>query len=142
METFVTQSGVELTIKPVSVGAIQSFLGDSPFLLDMFSRTASGDEDVEAVFQELTPAEQTKALSDFEPLYNYCMGWGVETDPPEEAQVDLALLRIHPQTKREARIKWLRILVLEQVDMGELVGRILALSMPQTEEQEGEEDTE
>ncbi len=141
METFVTQDGVELTIKPVSIGAIQSFLGGSPVMMDLFSLAASGG-DMEAAFREMDETQQAQALKDFEPLYNYCIGWGVETDPPEEALDELALLNIRPKSKREARIKWLRILVLDQHDIGLLAGRVLALSSPGVDEAESEEEPE
>lgn len=124
MTTYETESGLVLHIKPVSTGAVQSLLGSSDVLLGMFSNM----EDFQDL-SDVTEQETIAMLREFEPLANYCIGWGVTDDPPKEAMVELDILGVKPRGKREARIKWLRLLVLDQEDMGRLVGRILALSM-------------
>lgn len=128
---FVTKDGLELHLKQVNVSAVQSLLGSSSVMLDLFTRTSGDESDV---FERMSPAEQAQALADFEPLMNYCIGWGVTDDPPEESLAELKLLGVDPENRREARVKWLRILVLDQEDAGELMGRVLAFSMRSEEE--------
>lgn len=124
MATFMTDNGLELHIKPVSTGAVQSLLGSSDVLLQMLR--ADGFQVAKAT---MTDQDIVALLKDFEPLANYCIGWGVTDDPPEEALADLETLGIKPRSKREARIRWLRLIELEQEDLGRLVGRILSMSL-------------
>jgi hypothetical protein len=139
MEEFVTKKGLTLHLKPVSTGAIQSMLGGSRTMLSLF---VSSDEDVNAAYDEfdsLSGEEQAALVADFEPLFNYCLGWGVTDDPPPEAADELKMLGLNISNRREARIKWLRILELDQEDMGTAMGRVLALSMAKTNAGTGEE---
>ncbi len=128
MEEFETKDGLVLHLKPVSTGAIQSLLGSNKAMLSLFVRTGEADDKTRA-FDSLSDEEQVALLADLEPLFNYCIGWGVTDDPPPEAASELKMLGLTVNHRREARIRWLRILELDQEDMGRVMGRVLALSM-------------
>jgi len=100
--------------------------------------------------RDLTGKRAEKALLGIEQLFNYCAGWGVTDDAPEDAVEELAELGFRVDTARLARINWLRYLVIEdEEEAGELVGAVLTFSSrgwiardEKVGEQEDEETTE
>ncbi len=62
-------------------------------------------------------------------LYLYAAGWGVETDPPAVAVEELEALGWTATSKKLIRARWLRYLLMEETEIGKLLGRIIFLSL-------------
>lgn len=128
-EVYTTKRGLRLHLQPVGVGAIQTLLTTNQAMLKLFVESGQDVDTASMNFDQLPEQEQVTLVSDFEPLFNYCIGWGVQDDPPVEALNDLKALGVNVSTPRLARIKWLRILELDQDELGKVMGRVLAISL-------------
>jgi hypothetical protein len=97
--------------------------------------------------RKLTGKERDRATQGLDQLFNYCAGWGVTDDPPEEAIEELAEMGFQVNTARLARINWIRYLLVEdETEAGGLVGAVLTYSskdwLAQDAEIEEAEETE
>lgn len=83
---------------------------------------------------QLTGERQVKALAATGKLFTYCAGWGVKTDPPEEANELMELLgRDTAASKpRLHRADWVRTITTQE-ERGELIGRVMALTFKKAE---------
>lgn len=91
--------------------------------------------------RDLTGRRMSQAVQSVEVLFNYCAGWGVVDDPPEEAMEDLAALGLPTGSARQARANWLRYLELsDDSEMGDLIGLVMALSAEPVEPEEQEDE--
>ena len=125
--TVLTASGVELVCVPVRKLPVQDLL----FKIGL-SETAmqSADPDVIAKSLESGGADkQMKSAKASMALFNYCMAYGVETEPPAEAIEELEALSLNPSTSAARRSTWLNYLVLEDAaEAGVLTSIILTLT--------------
>ena len=92
--------------------------------------------------RKLTGKRMGQALQSTEVLFNYCAAWGVKDDPPEEAMEELEALGLPTGSARQARANWLRLELSDDDEMGELIGLVMALSVPQDEEPDKQEPDE
>lgn len=118
--TFELKCGVTLHLRQINRQALR------PIMLKLGGASAlQNPEDL----RDLTGKRAEQAVLGIEQLFNYCAGWGVTDDAPQEAIEELAEMRFRVDTARLARISWIRYSLLEDEDeAGELVGAILAFS--------------
>ncbi len=78
---------------------------------------------------QLSGERQIRALAATGKLFTYCAGWGVTTDPPDEANELMELLgRDTPADKpRLRRADWVRTITIQE-ERGELIGRVMTLT--------------
>lgn len=78
---------------------------------------------------QLSGERQIRALAATGKLFTYCAGWGVTTNPPDEANELMELLgRDTPADKpRLRRADWIRTITTQE-ERGELIGRVMALT--------------
>ena len=132
-EDLLLKCGVTLRMRPVGMPAIRNLV-----------KQVGG-------WSMLTKPEKMLELSDEErrtsdiasnQLFLYAAGWGVETDPPPEAEEELAALGWTAMSKKLTRARWLRYLVLEEAEIGTLLGRVMFLSMRNDKSKSGEDENE
>ena len=130
--------GTVLTCKPVRQLPVQDLL----FKLGVDDRLMEAADPAE-IQGALTEQSETAKLDTAKAaitLFNYCMAYGIEEDPPVEAVTELAALGIAPRSRAALRATWLNYLVLADAEeAGLLTGVILALTFrPDALEQMGE----
>ena len=78
---------------------------------------------------QLTGERQVKALAATGKLFTYCAGWGVTTDPPDEANELMELMGRDAVVgkPRLRRADWVRTITTQE-ERGELIGRVMALT--------------
>ena len=78
---------------------------------------------------QLTGERQVRALAATGKLFTYCAGWGVTTDPPDEANELMELLGrdTAADKPRLRRADWIRT-ITTQPERGELIGRVMTLT--------------
>lgn len=83
---------------------------------------------------QLTGERQIRALAATGKLFTYCAGWGVKTDPPDEASELMELMgRDTPADKpRLRRADWVRTITTQE-ERGELIDRVMALTFKKAE---------
>jgi len=127
-DTLTLKSGTVLHLKGVRPGPLRNLI------LQFGGIKIFEDPDS---LKELTGKRMSRALGATEVLFNYCAAWGVTDDPPEEAMDDLDALGLPAGSPKQARANWLRYLELSDDDeMAELIGLVMALSVPQDDEPE------
>lgn len=125
--TVLTSSGVELVCKPVRQLPVQDLL----FRIGLNQATVqeSSPEKMQAALQEGSTSEKVESAEAALALFNYCMAYGVVTDPPQEAVDELKALHLAPSNLNALRATWLNYLVLEDAqEAGLLAGVIMALT--------------
>jgi hypothetical protein len=83
---------------------------------------------------QLQGAQQVRALAATGKLFTYCAGWGVVTNPPDEANELMELLGRDTAVDKPHlhRANWVRTITSQQ-ERGELIGRVMAISFPKKE---------
>lgn len=78
---------------------------------------------------QLTGERQVKALAATGKLFTYCAGWGVTTDPPDEANELMELMGRDAAVgkPRLRRADWVRTITTQE-ERGELIGRVMTLT--------------
>ena len=118
--TFELKCGVTLHLKQVNRQALR------PIMLRLGGGSTLQDPER---LRKLTGKALERAIRGIEQLFNYCAGWGVTDDAPEEAVVELGEMGFNVDTARLARINWIRYLLVEdETEAGELVGAVLTFS--------------
>jgi hypothetical protein len=136
--TFELRCGVTLHLRQVNRQALR------PIMLKLGGgRTLQDPERL----RKLTGKAMERATQGIEQLFNYCAGWGVIDEAPEEAVAELGEMGFRVDTVRLARINWIRYLLVEdETEGGELVGAVLTYSskdwLAQDEEIEEQEQEE
>jgi len=129
MDTFETKGGRVLTLKPVKAMMLRSLLGQFGGLRNIL-------DDPEGI-NKLTGKARFRALDAVDQIFNYCAGFGVMDEPTEEETDELAELGFRVDKPYLARVKWLRIFVLEDdEEAGNLLGAVMLITL------RGEEDEE
>jgi len=121
--TVVTANGTELVCVPVRTLPIQDLM----FKIGLPSRitdSANATEISEAL-QRGSSAQQMDAIKASMALFNYCMAYGVTTNPPEEAVEELKSLGLAPRTLPALRATWLNYMVLEDTEEASLLAGIV-----------------
>jgi hypothetical protein len=139
--SYTTKSGVELELQPVSQEALRNLFSDAAFS-PIFENPTVLEQDGAArvLVAGKSPSELMRVSGAATRLFNYCIGWGVKTDPDEESLHELRALGFEIATPRVARVNWLRYIELDgQDEAGELIGAILTLSYGGDEEPEEDE---
>lgn len=134
--TFELKCGVALHLRQVNRQALR------PIMLKLGGGSTLQDPER---LRNLEGKEKDLATRGIEQLFNYCAGWGVTDDAPEEAVAELAEMGFNISTVRLARINWIRYLLVEdETEGGELVGAVLTYSskgwLAQDEEVEEQEE--
>jgi len=134
--TFKLKCGMALHLKQVNRQALR------PIMLKLGGGSTLRDPER---LRKLTGKAMDQATQGVEQLFNYCAGWGVEDDAPEEAIAELTEMGFRVNTVRLARINWIRYLLLEdENEGGEFVGAVLTYSskdwLAKDEETEGQEE--
>jgi len=77
-----------------------------------------------------------QAANATEQLFNYCAGWGVTDDPPEDELNELEVLGlVQPNQPHLTRANWVRFVCMENdTEASELIGAVLALSAQKVQE--------
>lgn len=130
-DTWTVRRGTTLQLRSVNPDAIYSLYREMGFYdeLERHPDTEQNPGEWAAQWNNgLSFAEKARAAEAVEKLFNYCAGWGVETEPPEEAQTELNTIGKLTENPRQARISWLRFLLLYEDEIDELIGRVMALS--------------
>jgi len=132
--TFELKCGITLHLQQVSQTAIR------PILL-RFGNVRLFEHPEELINLEGRAME--RAIEATQQLFNYCAGWGVKNDPPEEAIEELEEIGFRVNTPRLARINWLRYLCLDgDEEMGSLISAVMGLTYaPEVEKILASEET-
>ncbi|NIV36415.1 MAG: hypothetical protein GWN58_45345, partial [Anaerolineae bacterium] len=96
---------------------------DDPELLE-------NQEKRQAWIEKMGEKQQARLAEGEYQLFNYCAGWGVKDNPPEEAMDELAALGFAERGMPHlTRANWLRFLFLDGDDeAGTLVGAVMSLT--------------
>ena len=131
--TVITANGTELVCQPVRTLPIQDLM----FKIGLPSSMASSAnaEEISAALKKGNDVEQMKTIKASLALFNYCMAYGIETDPPEEVIEELSSLGFTASTAPARRAMWLNYLVLEDVDEAALLAGVI-LSVTKTSKEE------
>jgi hypothetical protein len=139
--TVETANGTTLVCKPVRKLPLQDLL----FKLGLAGDTmeAASPDQIQAAIQQKSSAQQMQTARAAIALFNYCMAFGVVTDPPPAAVEELRALQLAPDSKPALKAMWLNYLVLEDAEeAGLLSGVIMALTFRGDEIAVGDFDTE
>ena len=136
--TFELKCGVTLHLRQINRQAVR------PIMLKLGGGSTLRDP---KRLRNLEGKARDQATQGANQLFNYCAGWGVTDDAPEEAIAELGEMGFRVDTVRLARINWIRYLLLEdEVEGGELIGAVIAYSsknwLAQDEEAEEQEEEE
>ena len=126
MDTFETKAGVTLALTPVKVTMLRH-------LLRKFGGIQRVLDDPEGI-RKLEGRARSRAAGAVDQLINYCIGFGVTTDPTEEELDELAELGFSVDKSHLARVSWLRLLLEDDEEIGELMGAVMVLTMGGVEE--------
>ena len=135
--TILTANGTELVCRPVRTLPIQDLMfkiGLPATLADSPNATEISD-----ALQQGSAVQQMDTIKASMALFNYCMAYGVETDPPAEAIEELTSLGLTSSTVPGRRVMWLNYLVLEDLDEAALLAGII-LSVTKTSKQPPKKD--
>ena len=122
-----TKSGVELEIIGGDRLALQDILVKAG-LLDQLKGKMGADA-VRGTVSRALERDTGRVVAAFQQLFNYCLGWCITTNPPQEAVEELDELGFGGRSERARRINWLRYLVLQ--DENEAM-EVLGLAMNET----------
>ena len=135
MTTFITNSGLELDVVPVSQVGLRNLMFGGGAMRKVFSGGVNGNtaEVMAKISEKLTQQEAVQLGQDGVRLYNYVCSYGVTTDPPEDALEELAAIGYDLGNPRVARMRWLQLLVLDEEDSKNLLGEIIRITFKQGE---------
>ena len=138
--SYTTKSGVELELQPVSQEALRNLFSDAAFSPIFDNPAVLEQEDAAQVLVEGKSASELMRVSGAATrLFNYCIGWGVRNDPPDDSLHELDALGFGTDTPRVARVNWLRYIELTDEDeAGDLVGAVLTVTYSQEREEDNE----
>ena len=127
---FTTQSGVVLELQPVKMLVLTNFMQQMGLFDVMQQANAeqvlADSQQVRRVIQNQPQANGQLSLN----MFNYCMGFGVKTDPPPHDLATLRSIGANLSTPQAARTEWLRMLILADLqEAGELAGQIIYLTL-------------
>ena len=119
-EEFPLKCGVTLTLRPAGMPAIRKLIEQAGgwSLLKNPEKLAALSKRKQVIYGEASNK-----------LFLYVAGWGVETNPPSEAVEELETLGWTAKSKKLIRARWIRYLLADEDEIGELLGRIMFLSM-------------
>jgi hypothetical protein len=124
--TVVTDNGTRLDCVPVRQLPVQDLVGKIGLTDQLTSMTK---EQIQTTLATGGVSKQFEVARASMALFNYCMAYGVTTDPPAEAIEELQALGLAPTNPRALRATWLNYLVLKDADeAGVLTSVILALT--------------
>ena len=125
--TVLTANGTELVCKPVRKLPVRDLL----FKLGLSAETmqATTEQGISDAMEKFNAVQQIKTTQASLALFNYCMAYGVENNPPEEAVEELNALDLAPGIPTALRVTWLNYMVLEDAEeAGLLAAVIMALT--------------
>lgn len=125
--TYVTKSGVELTLQAVPQMGIQSLLFG--MLTDMEIPESGGTEQITEIIRE--QMKSTKSLETPKQvirLINFVVSFGVKNEPTKEAVKVLRELGFETSPSVLAKKNWLMTQVLENDDVTEILGHVITLT--------------
>lgn len=118
---FPTRSGELLPLKVVKTQVIRT-LTSRMGALDLFA----ADLDVEDAMASLNPSQQMEAMAAWESLCNYCLGFGVEIEVPEDARTEMEVLGLWDGNEHLRQANYLQLTVLDdEEEVGNLVGSVI-----------------
>lgn len=132
MDTFETKAGLVLTLKPVKITMLRHLLGK-------FGGVQRVLDDPDGI-RKLKGRARDRAAGAVDQLFNYCAGFGVTTDPTEEELDELAELGFRVDKPHLARVSWLRLLLEDDEEAGELFGAVLLLTVNGMKAEEPEDE--
>ena len=121
--TVLTANGTELVCKPVRKLPVRDLL----FKLGLSAETmqATTEQGISDAMEKFSAAQQIKTTKASMALFNYCMAYGVENNPPEEAVEELNALGLAPGTPTALRATWLNYMVLEDAEEAGLLSAVI-----------------
>jgi len=125
--TVITASGVTLECVPVRKLPVQDLL----FKIGLSEKAMKSNDpnEIAASLQSGGKDKQMQSAKASMALFNYCMAYGVVTDPPAGDLEELQSLGLAPSTTAAKRSTWLNYLVLEDAsEAGLLTSIILTLT--------------
>ena len=132
MDTFETKAGRILTLRPVKATMLRH-------LLSKFGGLRNVLESPEGI-NKLTGNARFRALDAVDQIFNYCAGFGVIDEPTEEEADELAELGFRVDKPHLARVSWLRLLLDDDEEAGNLLGAVMLLTLRGEEDVVEEED--
>ena len=132
MDTFETKAGRILTLRPVKATMLRH-------LLSKFGGLRNVLESPEGI-NKLTGNARFRALDAVDQIFNYCAGFGVIDEPTEEEEDELAELGFRVDKPHLARVSWLRLLLDDDEEAGNLLGAVMLLTLRGEEDVVEEED--
>jgi hypothetical protein len=132
-ETFVLHNGTVLELQPPNADAIRTMIAGTELSVVVDAVDKAGQSEAAEAIKSLEGSLSTDQMlgvsNATDRLFNYCVGWGVRTNPPQADLRELEALGFDASTERVARVNWLRYVKLEDVDEASaLMGRIMALA--------------
>ena len=125
--TVITASGVTLVCVPVRKLPVQDLL----FKIGLSEKAMKSNDpnEIAASLQSGGKDKQMQSAKASMALFNYCMAYGVVTNPPAVDLEELQSLGLAPNTTAAKRSTWLNYLVLEDAsEAGLLTSIILTLT--------------
>ena len=132
MDTFELKTGRVLSLRPVKATMLRH-------LLSKFGGLRNVLDDPKGI-EKLTGAARFRALDAVDQIFNYCAGFGVVDDPTEEELDELAELGFRVDKPPLARVSWLRLLLDDDDEAGELMGAVMVLTLRGVEPEEEEKE--
>ena len=134
MDTFETKEGRTLTLKPVKPHILWSMLNKFGSLAHLFDNPES--------IKKLKGRPALRAMGSVDQLFNYCAGFGVTDDPTEDELDELAEMGWRVDKPHLARVSWLRFMLKDDEEAGQLMGAVMTLTLKKKEmEDEAEKES-
>jgi len=128
MDTFELRTGQVLHLQPVKATMLRH-------LLSKFGGLRNVLDDPQGI-NKLTGSARFRALDAIDQIFNYCAGFGVEDNPTEEELDELAELGFRVDKPHLARVSWLRLLLEDDEEAGNLLGAVMLLEAPAESEKD------
>jgi len=112
-----------------SVGAnALAFIDERHGLGEFYRATAAADSDVTAYMASLSVERREEIAKGLDVALNYCLMWGVADGPDEGELAELRELGVDVENERIARLYWLRLLRLEDLEAGAVMFAVRRLT--------------
>lgn len=132
---YTLKNGLELKLKRVRAEAIRNLIADRDLAAILKHQEMLGQPDATARLENaLTADELLQINSGITRLFNYCIGFGVTNNPPENERAELEAMGFDMHLSKIARVNWLRYTQLDDTEeAGQLIGSIMALAFQEPE---------
>jgi len=123
------ENGLELLLRPVSQPALDELIDDLGGYTQQLRLAQMSTEELAAHFRALSPDKLERYNATQRRLMLYCFGFGVVTEPPDDAAPLLQYLSVDSDIPQIRRAHWLLYVAgITRTDKSSIVGNVMALT--------------